>query len=88
MTFKEGGVTIFNILTISSVCIAIGGIILENFISFFRIAILLDLGVPNNQILLYFSVPDNQILLCFGVPNNQTLLHYGVPDNCSMNIYS
>ena len=55
---------------------------------FFRIEILLHLGVPNDQILLHFSVPDNQILLCFGVPNNQILLNFGVPDNCSINISS
>ena len=58
------------------------------YLIFFRIEILLHLGVPDNQILLHFSVPDNQILLRFGVPDNQILLHFGVPDNCSMNISS
>ena len=46
---------------------------------FFRIEILLRLGVPDNQILLHFSVPNNQILLRFGVPDKQILFHFGVP---------
>ena len=85
-------VTIFNILTIGPVGIGIGGKMLKNncltlknprkfYLIFFRIEILLHLGVPDNQILLHFSVPDNQILLRFGVPDNQILLHFGVPDN-------
>ena len=58
------------------------------YLIFFRIEILLHLGVPDDQILLHFSVPNNQILLRFSVPNKQILLHVGVPDNCSMNISS
>ena len=53
------------------------------FFLFFRIEILLDFGVPDNQILLHFGVLDNQILLRFAVSDNQMLLHFGVPDNCS-----
>ena len=51
----------------------------NSYLIFFRIEILLHLGVTDNQILLHFSVPDNQILLRFCVPNNQILLHLGVP---------
>ena len=52
------------------------------YLIFFRIEILLHLGVPYNQILLHFSVPNNQILLHFGFPDTQILLHFGVPENC------
>ena len=33
--------------------------------------------------LLNFGVPDNNILLHFGVPDNQILLHLDVPNICS-----
>ena len=92
--FFNGDVTIFNIWTIGPVDIGIGGKMFlkkvpleklsENFIKFFfRIEILLHLGVPYNQFLLHFGVPDNQILLRFGVPDNLILLHFCIPDNCS-----
>ena len=45
------------------------------YLIFFRIEILLHLGVPDNQILLHFSVPDNQILL-FSV--SQTTKFYSI----------
>ena len=83
------GVAIFNIFTISPVGIGMGEKMFKKYfltprkcyLIFFRINILLYLGVPDNQILLHFSVPDNQILLHFGVPDNQILLHFSVPDN-------
>ena len=76
---------ILNIWTISPVGIGISGKMFLNKnltwktsrkfnIIFFRIEILLHLGVPNNKILLHFSVSDNQILLRFGVPDSQILL--------------
>ena len=94
-----GVIFFFYILIISPVGIGIRGKMFKKWILtskdpsklyliFFRIDILLQLGVPDMQFLFHFIVPDNQIFLRFGVPNNHILLHFGVPDNCSMNISS